>query len=65
MRWLCNMRFSIPGLTAALFVAMLGGPVSAAGATPSTNMPAVAASELARQVIASADHSGLPFAVVD
>ena len=59
------MRFSISGLTVALFVALLGGPALAAGATPSPNMPAVAALALARQVIASADHGGLPFAVVD
>lgn len=59
------MRFSIPGLTVALFVALLGGPVLPAGAAPSPNMPTVAALALARQVIASADHGGLPFAVVD
>lgn len=59
------MRFSIPGLTVALFVAMFGGPAPPAGATPSPTMPAAAALVLARQVIASADHGGLPFAVVD
>ena len=59
------MRFSIPGLTVALFVALLGGPALAAGPTPSPNMPTVAALALARQVMASADHGGLPFAVVD
>ncbi len=59
------MRFSISALTVALFVALLGGPALPAGATPSPNMPAVAALALARQVIASADHGGLPFAVVD
>lgn len=59
------MRFSIPGLTVALFVAMLSGPVLPAGATPASNVPTVVALVLARQVIASADHGGLPFAVVD
>ncbi len=59
------MRFSIPGLTFALFVALLGGPALPAGATPSPHMPGVAALALARQVIAAADHGGLPFAVVD
>ena len=59
------MRFSIPGLTFALFVALLGGPALPAGASPAAHMPGVAALALARQVIASADHGGLPFAVVD
>ena len=59
------MRFSFPALTVALFVAVLGGPVLAAGATPPPNMPAVDALALARQVMATADHGGLPFAVVD
>jgi hypothetical protein len=48
------MRFSIPGLTVALLVALLGGSALPAGATPSPNMPAVAALALARQVMASA-----------
>jgi hypothetical protein len=59
------MRFSIPWLTVALFVAMLGGPALPAGATPPPHMPPVAALALVRQVMASADHGGLPFAVVD
>jgi hypothetical protein len=65
MRWFCNMRFSIPWRTVALFVALLGGPALPAGAAPSPDMPAVAALAKARQVMASADHGGLPFAVVD
>jgi len=59
------MRFSIPGLTVALFVALLGGPALPAGAAPPSNMPTVAALALAQQVIATADHGSLPFAVVD
>lgn len=59
------MRFSMPGFTVVLCVAMLGGPVLPAAATPSTNTPTVAALAVARQVIASEDHGGLPFAVVD
>ncbi|MDP2262102.1 MAG: L,D-transpeptidase [Hydrogenophaga sp.] len=59
------MRFSFSWPTAALWVALLGGPALPAGAAPSPTTPAVAASALARQVMASADHAGLPFAVVD
>ena len=59
------MRFSILGPTVALFVALIGGTTLPAGATPSPDRPAVAALALARLVIASADHGGLPFAVVD
>jgi hypothetical protein len=63
------MWFSKAGLLQVAFlVAILGGPVAPTWATPSPAAaadPAVAALQLARQVLASADHGGLPFAVVD
>ena len=59
------MRFSIPGLRAAFFVAILGGAVAPASATLASVTPPPAAARLAQQVLASADHGGLPFAVVD
>jgi hypothetical protein len=59
------MRFSIPGLSAALLVAILGASAAPAWSTPSPDGPPAAALRLARRVLASADHGGLPFAVVD
>ena len=59
------MRFRIPGLVVALCVAILAGRAGLASATPEPDAPAPAAWRLARQVLASADHGGLPFAVVD
>ena len=59
------MRFWTFGLKAALWVAILGGPVTPASARSAANAPPPAAVRLARQVLASADHGGLPFAVVD
>jgi hypothetical protein len=59
------MRFWIPGLKAALFVAILAGRAAPTSATPAPHGPAPAAVRLAQDVLASADHGGLPFAVVD
>jgi hypothetical protein len=59
------MWFSTFGLEAALFVAILVGPVAPAFATSTSDAPPPATLQLARRVLASADHGGLPFAVVD
>lgn len=59
------MRFWTLGLKAAFLVAILGGPVAPASARFAADTPPPAAMRLARQVLASADHGGLPFAVVD
>ena len=59
------MRFSIPGLKLALFVSILGGIVAPVWAVPSPDAPPAAAVRLAQQVLASSDHGGQPFAVVD
>lgn len=59
------MRFSISGLKAAYLIAILGGPVAPALATSTPETPPPAAMRLAQQVLTSADHGGLPFAVVD
>lgn len=59
------MRFSIPGLKTAFLVAILGGAAAPAYATLASNTPPPAAAGLAQRVLASADHGGLPFAVVD
>ena len=59
------MRFSIPGLKFAFFVAILGAPVAPVWAVPSPLEPTAAAVRLSQRVLASADHGGLPFAVVD
>jgi hypothetical protein len=59
------MRFSIPRLKAAFFVALLGVAAAPASATLASKTPPAAAAGLAQRVLASADHGGLPFAVVD
>jgi hypothetical protein len=59
------MRFWTLGLNAALLVAILSGPVTPACATSASDPPPAAVVWLARRVLASADHGGLPFAVVD
>ena len=59
------MRLSIPGLKAALFVAILGGAAAPASASLASSIQPLAAAGLAQRVLASADHGGLPFAVVD
>lgn len=59
------MRFSIPELKVALFVSVLGGLVVPGWAAPSPDAPPAAAVRLAQQVLASSDHGGQPFAVVD
>lgn len=59
------MRFWNLGLKAALFVAILAGRAAPTFATSAPQAPVPAAFRLAQEVVASADHGGLPFAVVD
>jgi uncharacterized protein GlcG (DUF336 family) len=59
------MRFWVLGLRAALFVAILAGRAGPTSATSVPYAPMPAAVRLAQEVLASADHGGLPFAVVD
>ncbi len=48
-----------------MFVAILAGQAAPTSATSAPQAPAPAAVRLAREVLTSADHGGLPFAVVD
>ena len=59
------MRFRTPRLKAALWAATLALCAAQAGATPEPDPPSPAALRLARQVLASADTGGRPFAVID
>lgn len=59
------MRVWILGLKAALCVALLAGRAAPTFAASAPYEPLPAAVRLAQEVLASADHGGLPFAVVD
>jgi hypothetical protein len=59
------MRYWTTGLKAACCAAILAGHAGPGLAAPAPDLPASAAWRLAREVTASSDHGGLPFAVVD